>query len=280
MDKFAAVSDALICPLCHRPLRPEGNSLRCAKKHCFDVSQKGYVNFAPGKGTDKYSKTLFESRRAVFEDGFYQDVVQAMLNIILRRTAHKEALRILDAGCGEGYYARYIAAAMPRKAQVLAFDLSKDAIALAARGGNAVGWLVADLTNIPVKNVSMDVLLDVFTPANYAEFARALRPDGLLIKAIPGPNYLAQLRNAAGNQLRAQSHDNASVVAYFEEHFTLLQRQRVTATRPVTAAQLAAFAAMTPMLFGVDAAQLDLSAVADMTVDVELLVGKRRGKVR
>lgn len=265
----------MICPLCHKALKQQQNgSLQCVKKHCFDVSRRGYVNFAPGKGAQKYSKALFECRRAIFQDGFYAPVVKALGDILLQR-ARKPRARILDAGCGDGYYARELSQKFPNRLDMYAFDLSRDAVDLAARGENKVKWMVADLTNIPVKNGGMDGLLDIFTPANYAEFSRVLSPGGLLIKVIPGENYLIQLRKAAAEQLRNTTYSNERVTDYFEKHFALIDRRCITHTLPVNEEQKKHFARMTPMMFGVDTDQLDLSAIEEMTVDVEILVGRR-----
>ncbi|MBE5787151.1 MAG: methyltransferase domain-containing protein [Clostridiales bacterium] len=266
---------ALICPLCHKALKQQANgSLQCVKKHCFDVSRRGYVNFAPGKGAQKYSKELFECRRAIFQDGFYDPVVKELGKILLQR-AKKPRARILDAGCGDGYYARALSAQFPNRLDMYAFDLSRDAVDLAARGENKVKWMVADLTNIPVKNGGMDGVMDIFTPANYAEFSRVLIPGGLLLKVIPGEEYLIQLRKAAADQLRNASYSNERVTDYFEKHFALIDRKRITHTLPVNEEQKRHFARMTPMMFGVDTDALDLSAMQEMTIDVEILVGRR-----
>lgn len=32
------------CPLCAQPLAEEGNCLRCAAGHSFDIARQGYVN--------------------------------------------------------------------------------------------------------------------------------------------------------------------------------------------------------------------------------------------
>ena len=275
MEHTFDAGQVLICPLCHKALkRQENGSLQCVKKHCFDVSRRGYVNFAPGKGAQKYSRELFECRRAIFQDGFYAPVVKILGDILLQR-ARKPRARILDAGCGDGYYAKEISRKFPNRLDMYAFDLSRDAIDLAARGENKVTWMVADLTNIPVKNGGMDGVLDIFTPANYGEFSRVLAPGGLLIKVIPAENYLIQLRQAASEQLRSATYSNERVTDYFEKHFIPIDRRRITHTLPVNEEQKKHFARMTPMMFGVDTDQLDLSSIEEMTVDVEILVGRR-----
>lgn len=53
-------------------------------------------------------------------------------------------------------------------------------------------WFVADLKRLPVQNAAADVVLNVFSPADYGEFRRVLTPDGELLKVVPGPDYLLE----------------------------------------------------------------------------------------
>ena len=62
-----------------------------------------------------------------------------------------------------------------------AFDLSKDAINVAARGMNNICFFVSDIQSIPLKDNSIDCMLNIYTPANYPEFKRVLKKDGYFI---------------------------------------------------------------------------------------------------
>lgn len=192
------------CPLCMAPLALSGQSLLCANGHCFDVSAKGYVNLAAGRGQSvKYDKALFESRGALLRDGFYVHVLDAVVGVL----ASGVPRRVLDAGCGEGYYARALAQRLG--AELYAFDLSRDAIMLAARGGSPVRLMVADMTNIPLQTGTIDAVLDAFSPAHYGEYARVLKPGGLLVKVIPAPEHLFELRRIAKGQLSRESYESS-----------------------------------------------------------------------
>ena len=56
------------------------------------------------EAAEKYGAELFDSRRLVFEHGFYQPIAEAIANWLT-----DAPLTVLDAGCGEGYYARLLA---------------------------------------------------------------------------------------------------------------------------------------------------------------------------
>ena len=99
----------------------------------------------------------------------------------------------------------------------IGFDLSKEAVLLAAKGDRRSTYFVGDLANIPLADGCCDAVLDVFTPANYAQFGRILKKkDGVLIKLAPRPGYLRQLREAAGGRLAA--YDGAPVSDYAHAH--------------------------------------------------------------
>ena len=271
--QFQQHASLLACPLCRAPLRVVGGqALLCKKKHCFDIARQGYVNLIPNKSA-AYPPELFAHRRRIYGDGFYAPFAQR-LDAVLDSFCSAETPVLLDAGCGEGYYARTLRAHAP--CVKLAFDISKDAVLLAARQGKEALWMVAELDNIPVRSGAADVVLNILTPAHYAEFARVLRPGGLVVKVVPGSDYLAELRALAGPQLRNQTYDNAEVLAYFEAHVRLLHKERVAYTLSVAPEQALAWAGMTPLLMGVDIGQLRLDALTAITIDLDIFVGERK----
>ena len=140
IEKFARVADALRCPLCGEPMALLGRSLRCGRGHSFDVSAKGYVNLMRRAVRDDYDAGFFEARSRILEAGFYRHVLDALLEAL---DGAAPAGPVLDAGCGEGYYAK--ALDLRADVPVIGLDTSRDAIARAARGGNGVCWLVSDV---------------------------------------------------------------------------------------------------------------------------------------
>ncbi|MEI3500853.1 MAG: hypothetical protein V8Q39_05055 [Anaerovoracaceae bacterium] len=108
--KFEPIRDLLRCPCCGGDMRIETGSLRCAAGHCFDIASKGYVNLTLAQKSLKgYDSNFFENRREVMEQGLYRHVLDGILSYL---RSHPLLRRILDVGCGEGYYAKSIAAEM------------------------------------------------------------------------------------------------------------------------------------------------------------------------
>ena len=260
----------LRCPVCGGALLRQENSLRCGRGHCYDIARQGYVNLAPPQRGTFYKKALFESRARVFEAGVFAPVVQELTRA-LNAYAPGENPVVLDAGCGEGYYLRE--AAPQRKMVRIGFDLCKEAVQLAARSAGRASFFVGNLAAIPLADGCCDAVLDIFTPANYAQFKRVLRPGGVLIKLAPRAGYLAQLRQAAGDRLRRTDYDGGDVERYAGAHMRMIERRAITYTVPVDGALAAHLARMTPMLAGVDVDALDLSGVREITIDETMYVG-------
>ncbi len=263
----------LRCPLCAQELVRKENSLVCVKRHCFDIARQGHVNFVPAQKEMFYKKELFESRAKVFEAGVYAPVVEALSGAIDRYVRADNPV-VLDAGCGEGYYIKRVCAqrAMTR----VGFDLSKEAVRLAARGQKEAAFFAADLKNIPMQDNACDAVLDIFTPANYAEFGRVLKKDGVLIKLAPRSGYLKELRALAGDKLRHQAYDDSDVQRYAQERMNVLEQRTITYTLPVSEELAGHLARMTPMLAGIDVSALDLRAITQITIDETMYVGTVR----
>lgn len=276
-EKFKKIKDLYRCPLCKKALlMNDSGSLVCENRHCFDISSKGYVNLLTKQIQTKYSKELFESRRAVFADAFYETVSDNIIDIISKYTVLKQKICVLDVGCGEGYYALALSEHFEDRAVIAALDISKDAIAIAAFGGNDVSWMIADLTNIPLKDNSADVILNIFTPASYTDFMRVMADDGIVIKAVPGEKYLYELREKALKQLKNKEYSSKQVADYFEEYFDITEQRQVFKTFPVTKSQLNNFIKMTPMMFGVNINELDIDDISTITIDVKIIVGVKK----
>jgi len=266
-QRLAPFVSLMRCPRCQAAFELNGASLICENRHCYDLSRRGYVNLAPShdQNAEKYDAELFDSRRLVFEHGFYQPVAQAIAQWL-----SDKPLTVLDAGCGEGYYARLLAQQFPQ-AQILGLDISRDAITAAARETGRANWLVADLKHLPVADASADVLLDVLTPADYAEFGRVLKPDGILIKVVPGSDYLCEVRKAVSPWLRSgDSYDNTRVIDHMKEHAEIIEENEVRITRPLSADESRAFLRMTPMTFSVPGDVLEGLSLSQITIHMHV----------
>jgi 23S rRNA (guanine745-N1)-methyltransferase len=107
--------------------------------------------------------------------------------------------RILDAGYGTGHHLAKIAEALPPPVVGIGLDISRDAARQAARRWRMLAFAVADLwTEWPVRDTAVDLVISVFTPKNFGEAARVLRPGGWLAVVYPGPDHMVELNDRFG----------------------------------------------------------------------------------
>lgn len=272
LQRFASAT-AFACPICQENLTLVESSLKCNNRHSFDLAKFGYVNLAPQiKQSANYDKENFQNRQQILEAGFYQAILEVVSDLL---SNSKNAKTILDIGCGEGFYSRKLQESHSEKT-FYAFDISKDSVQIAAKSEPnwAVNWFVGDLARLPIKDASMDILLDIFSPANYGEFRRVLSKDGILIKVIPTENHLKEIRQKVQNQLTNKDYSNQDIKEHFQEHFTILSNQTASLTKTITADQLQSLLSMTPLLFHIDQSKIDWSQLTEITIEAEILVGR------
>ena len=272
LQRFASAT-AFACPICQENLTLVESSLKCENRHSFDIAKFGYVNLAPQiKQSANYDKENFQNRQQILEAGFYHAILEAVSDLLANS---ETSTTVLDIGCGEGFYSRKLQESHSEKT-FYAFDISKDSVQIAAKSEPnwAVNWFVGDLARLPIKDASMDILLDIFSPANYGEFRRVLSKDGILIKIIPTKNHLKEIRQKVQEQLTNKDYSNQDIKEHFQEHFTILSSQTASLTKTITAEQLQALLSMTPLLFHIDQTKIDWSQLTEITIEAEILVGK------
>ena len=272
LQRFASAT-AFACPICQENLTLVESSLKCGNRHSFDLAKFGYVNLAPQiKQSANYDKENFQNRQQILEAGFYQAILEGISDLLATKPSAKT---ILDIGCGEGFYSRKLQESHSDKT-FYAFDISKDSVQIAAKSETnwAVNWFVGDLARLPIKDASMDILLDIFSPANYGEFRRVLSKDGILIKVVPTENHLKEIRQMVQEQLTKKDYSNQDIKEHFQEHFSIQSSQIASLTKPITAEQRQALLSMTPLLFHVDQSMIDWSQLTEITIEAEILVGK------
>jgi 23S rRNA (guanine745-N1)-methyltransferase len=222
---------ALICPLDNHPLQRAGASWRCASGHTFDIAREGYIHLLPVQNKRSRdpgdSKEMVAARRRFLGAGCYQPIAAAVSRAVLHHpqsdTPPGAALSCLDAGCGEGYYLRELAAAnvdvdslSTKSLALIGLDISKWAVLSAAKQDKRMCWVVGSNANLPVASQSLDRVLCMFGFPVYAEFLRVLKPGGLLLQVDSGPDHLRELREIIYPTLKAERTEEVPVPTGFE----------------------------------------------------------------
>lgn len=253
----------LQCPACGEPLHRAGDDFACERGHRVNVNRKGCLNFLSAPVESCYDAALFQARRRVFAAGCYQPVADALADML-----PPSPQRLLDAGCGDGWYLNALLA-NHADWQGAGVDISRDAILQATDQPCTALWCVGDLRHLPFQRGSFTAVLDVLTPANYEEFRRVLTPDGLLLKVFPASGYLREIRAARGMDAYAEGQ----VEAYLREKAKVVEARRITTVRTVSPELWRDFVWMTPLnqdLSSKEKEQLALHPAEAVTIDLHI----------
>ncbi|MEQ6889236.1 putative RNA methyltransferase [Halomonas sp. CS7] len=285
--------EALACPLDGEALERRDGTWRCAAGHSFDIARQGYVHLLPVQQKRSRdpgdSKAMVAARQRFLEAGYYRPVADAVGRAVLEG-AGPGMLSCLDAGCGEGYYLRELARtceescdeepegsgdaasdATPSLA-LLGLDISKWAVLAAARQGKQAGvsasWVVGSNAHLPVQTGTLDRLLCLFGFPVAAEFARVMRPGGVLLMAEAGPDHLRELREIIYPELKPERTERPPAPGGFTRLDTETVRYplELEGTAPI-----ADLLAMTPHLYRASVEGRERAAALErLTVTVEV----------
>lgn len=272
----------LACPFDAAPLRQQGKTWCCPSGHSFDIAAQGYVNLLPVQQKRSRdpgdSKEMVAARRRYLNAGHYQPIAEAAARAVLMDLPGGKTISCLDAGCGEGYYLRQLAAAAASEEKNLALlglDISKWAVLAAAKQDKRPNWVVGSNANLPVPPATQDRVLCMFGFPVYAEFARVLKADGHLIQVDAGPDHLRELREIIYPSLKPERSSETPV----PEGFVQLASDTLRYTLTLNGTeQIADLLVMTPHFFRASAeGRANAAALTTLSLTIDVRV-QRFGK--
>lgn len=195
------MNSLLVCPKCKGNLIKQDNSLKCTLGHSYDIAKQGYVNLLLGNAANTGDdKDMCRSRHNFHSMNYYKCLAERLADICLSLGLE----RIIDAGCGEGYYIRAIRDMYFGKGKnivsLCGIDLAKEAILIGAKcekvipEDSRIEYAVAGIFDMPVADNSTDCVLSVFAPVPDAEAHRVLTDGGYMIVVTPGEKHLDGLK--------------------------------------------------------------------------------------
>jgi len=223
----------LLCTVrdCHLALVREQKRLVCPRGHSFDIARSGYINLLQPQ--DRRSKqpgdtaAAVAARRRLHDRGVTEPLLEAIAGIAAIAGASPGG-RVLDAGCGDGYYLGELA--RRTRCEAHGVDISIPAVEAAARRYSACAWIVANADRfVPYADGSFQLVLSITGRMNAIEFRRVLGDGGRLLVALPGPEDLIELRGTGRDRV-------PRTVETFARHFKLVEHRRIATTADLDAA--------------------------------------------
>ena len=210
----------MICPICRKKLIKVDRSLRCSNNHCFDIAKQGYVNLSRKQKNSGDNKEMVHARTMFLEKNYYDFMRQE----IVRLVKEKNPDVLLDIGCGQGYYTK-----MMQAKEKFGMDLSKEAVAYAAKHDKKSRYIVGSIYEIPFEDECVDVVTSIFTPIPEKEVLRVLQKNGIFIVVGPGPKHCWELKQ----QLYSNVYENPKAETQMDG-FVLLDQFEISQTKCVT----------------------------------------------
>ncbi|MCQ2000761.1 methyltransferase domain-containing protein [Arthrobacter zhaoxinii] len=253
----------LVCPVCGADLEPDDGfrTLSCPAGHRYDAAKQGYFNLLTGSGTKFQADTaaMVQARADFLAAGHYQPMAAELARLVA--AAAPDAAAVLDAGAGTGYYLGEVLRPLP-DASAVALDISKYALRRAARALPGAYALVWDVwRKLPLRDASVDVVLNVFAPRNPTEFHRVLAPGGILAVVTPRPEHLQEIRAEAA-MLGIAGEKEERVSASLASGFTPLHTGHCTYSMRLHRSDLRNVVLMGPSARHLDPAVLERTLAA------------------
>lgn len=271
MTALAQVADLLRCPRCQLPVILDDRRLVCASGHSYDVARQGYVNLlgstAPGFAD---TAAMVTARSTFLGAGHYDPIIDAI-------PIDPATEVIIDVGAGPGYQLSRVLDRAP-SARGLAVDVSAVACRRAARSHRRAASVVADVwRSLPLGDHVADLIMVVFAPRNFAEFARVLRPGGRVVVVTPEPDHLHELVHAL-DLMTVEQDKTERLRRGAEEWFDVIDQEAVRRTVRLNRDELRAVVLMGPNAFHLGGTAVDpaLDRLANSDVSVSCLITELR----
>ncbi len=254
---------AFLCPKCREQLERVGNSLKCKNGHCFDLASEGYVNLVLGKISGGDSPEMCRARHDFLNEGYYEPFAREISAVIKEFSA----VKICDAGCGEGYYSRVIKGENPN-AEIVGFDLAKTSVKYASKAekgkSDPINYAVCGIFDMPLHDGSYDALISVFAPVPDKEAHRILKDGGIMIVCHPGKDHLSGLKKLVYDT----PYDNEETDTVFDGFEKLLDK-RIKYNVTVSKEHISSLFLMTPYYWKTSVSDAEKLTHADK-LDTEL----------
>ncbi|MDO5498872.1 MAG: hypothetical protein Q4F67_04220 [Propionibacteriaceae bacterium] len=256
---LADVVDLLRCPHCADPLVLDGRTAGCARGHRFDVARQGQLNLLRRPaGATADTAAMVAARAEFLSRGHYAPIAELVVAAAadaLPGDPRPDGPVAVEPGAGTGYYLATVLDRLLETAPVargIASDLSAYACRRAAKLPRT-GAIVADTwAGLPIRDAVADIVLTVFAPRNWSEFARICAPSGRVLVVTPLPDHLREVRLARG-LMAIEKAKHERLLAEAEPWLRHAGHEGLRYRRTFTTDEITALVAMGPNAFHADA---------------------------
>ncbi len=244
MSNLPVGQSVFACPICRQMMKRDSVSYRCMSGHSFDIAKEGYVNLLPAN--QKHSdmpgddREMVRARTLFLNGGWYAPLRESLCRLTEMYLGQYPT--VLDVGCGEGYYTEALTQiAEAGNGRTAGVDLSRFAVRKAAKRCDGAEIAVASVYHLPLKDESVSLLVNCFSPLAAGEFHRVLKPGGYFLYVVPGQKHLWEMKEILydqpyENELRNEAYEGFSQIEEksLQFRFHLQKQEEITALFQMT----------------------------------------------
>jgi len=187
---------SIACPICSESLQRSGNSYACQNRHNFDLSKEGYLSLLHGRTNYQQigdDKAMIQARIRAHKLPAYLELAKSMADYCPEIGI---GYAILDIGCGDGFFLDYVSRATTTPCRGVGVDISKEALARAAKAHPSLFFVRADAAHnrLPFEDSAFGLVTSVFAPRPIDEIRRVLRVDGSWLIVTATQDHLKEIR--------------------------------------------------------------------------------------
>ena len=188
--------EVIVCPLCSEPLVRLGRSYTCPRRHNFDLSGEGYLSLLQGRGNYQHvgdDRAMVQARVRVHRLHAFSELAKRLAGFVPKTNT---TVSVLDIGCGDGFFLGQVALTGADRCHGVGIDVSKGALAKAAKAYPNLFFLRADASSnpLPFRDESFCLVLSIFAPRPVDEIRRVLTADGSWLIVTAAPDHLEEIR--------------------------------------------------------------------------------------
>lgn len=277
------MKEILYCPLCKKDLVKYDSYFKCENNHSFDIARKGYVNLllANQHHSDKSGddKEMILSRVRFLNTGKYDllkdGIFQVINDYILKDNLSQ--VFIVDAGCGDGYYTTYFHQKLNEKfnfeIKTYGIDLSKQAINQSSIRQrkldlNKLQFIIGNMNYLPIKDESVDFLINSFAKIDLNEFCRVIKKNGYFVRILPGERHLFGLKKVLYKDVRLNLEKDKEL-----DGFNLVEEKKLFGVINLNNQEIVDLFVMTPYFYKSPSNSLDkLKKYESLETEIEFQI--------
>lgn len=202
--------------------------------------------------------------------GFYYELHKLISKIIIEKDSSQV---IVDMGCGDGTHDNIILNLINNNQSfIIGVDISKVGVECATDYvKNNFVPLIADLNYMPLKDKSVDIILNILSPSNEKEMNRILKQDGIIIKVTPKKEYLYELREL----LNIKEYENElQIEKNIDKNYIILKKYTINEKKELNEVSMLNLINMTPLSKNYNCDK----AINEITIALNIYVLKIRDK--